>query len=1241
MTLRDHDWQIAYGPSDHPLTSFYIPALQRSVRYDRSAGYFSSSALAIAAKGVAGLIRNNGRMRLLVGAELSDRDVEAIVKGQTIEEIVEQKLLDVLNQPVAEVMRQRWEVLAWMIANQTLEIKVVLPIDQRGLPIPHAVEYFHIKEGIFTDSSGDQISFSGSVNESQTAWQRNYEQFNVYRSWEASRPYHMQCVHRFDRLWNGKEDFWLAFDIPLAARRKLIEFSPTSAPEYDPLDRPDRLTQHITQDIEERLRKERIIFQYLRDLPYMPGNAHLGVATSAIEPWPHQHRVAQQIIENYPRSYMLCDEVGLGKTIEAGLVLRQLVISQTIRRCLLLVPRSVARQWQEELYEKFVLDIPLFDGRYFRNYAGELLQPVHPDTNPWNQFDIFIASSQLAKRQERHDQLRQARPWDLIMVDEAHHARRKDFLQENYYRPNRLLDLLTDPKIRKQSILLMTATPMQVHPLEVWDLLKVLGLGGKWGADGSNFMEFFTQLRQSDFTTISWDFVFNMVCDYLDTGGSLDPGFVQGGRKALGPVNWKKVEELPCATDVSGKVRRLPDSTRPFVRELARRHTPLRQYMFRNTRDLLREYVALGLLDATVPNRAPVPVWIAMSSDERELYEGIEEYISQFYRKYEAKRTGLGFVMTVYRRRLTSSFYAVHKSLERRLDFLQGRLKNGTWVTDEDLEQDELTADIGEELDDLETGFYQEEIDYVREFLARLDQLIAMDSKTEQLVTDLGRLFRTHNTVMVFTQYTDTMDYLRTQLLDVYHDQIGCYSGRGGELWNGISWVEVSKEVMKQKFRSGEEVKILLCTEAASEGLNLQTCGVLINYDMPWNPMRVEQRIGRIDRIGQIHETVYIRNYFYEDTIEARVYQALSNRIDWFENVVGNLQPILARIGRVIENLVMTTRDEREARFQQAIAELTDSLADQSVQDVLDVYEGTETVHHDIGIRPPITLAELESFIVRSQHLERSFERHPEIDRAFVLTQSTHETQEVTFDPATFDAHPNSLQMLSFGNALLEHLLQLADAPRSGDKQGILRLSTDDSVPCIGFYAVSPTFQLQRLQSYSALLAAIDSPSGVAWTDELIQDAIRDFDELVRARQDHLTRTLNGYQVGIHRSIAEQAREVLAKAALVDIARNQVGHNLPDHPGPLSLGAQSVMGLDRHGSPFRQLLHFLNGSVVSLTPTHPSYQQIMGMNHEQLAREFRRLATTADRVLNYLRDFQRSQIIHPDTRGETMYVLLS
>ena len=1235
MSLRDYDWKISYRTSDDPLHTFYIPALQRSVSYDRSAGFFNSSALAVAATGVADLIRNNGRMRLLVGAQLSEEDVQAIITGQRIEKIVEQNLIDVLNQPVEEVLRQRWEVLASMVANDTLAIKVVLPVNQYGAPIPNALEYFHIKEGIFTDSNGDQISFSGSINESQVAWQLNYEQFSVYRSWESSRPYHQQCVHRFERLWNNKEDSWLAFDIPQAVKNRLIEFAPVNALHADPADQHDDLANSITHAIEEQLRQERLIFQFLRDLPYLIKNEQLGMATSAIQPWPHQKKVAEQIIKTYPQNYMLCDEVGLGKTIEAGLVLRQLLLTQTVKRCLLLVPRSVARQWQEELYEKFVLDIPLFDGKHFKNYNGEQLEPDNPhDSNPWNHFDIFIATSHLAKHKNRHPQLCKARGWDLIMVDEAHHARRKDFLQENSYRPNNLLSLLTDPQLHKQSILLMTATPMQVHPVEVWDLLKVLGLGGKWGADSENFMQFFRELRQNDFSSIEWDFIFEMVGDFLNIQ-PLDPAFSEDGRKALGSVTWKKVADLPYATDVSTKIKRLATEAQPYVRELARRHTPLRHYMFRNTRDLLREYVKQGILDANVPHRAPELIWIPMRENERDLYNRIEEYISQFYRKYQNKRTGLGFIMTVYRRRLTSSFYAVRKSLERRLAFLEEQPQNGEWMTDEDFEEDSF-EESPDDPNSLEGEVFQDEINYVKDFLSHLNQLFDHDSKTEQLFSNLRDLFLRYNTVIVFTQYTDTLDYLRAKLLDVYHDQVACYSGRGGELWNGIGWVGVSKEEIKQKFRVGDEVKILLCTEAASEGLNLQTCGVLINYDMPWNPMRVEQRIGRIDRIGQTYGTVLIKNYFYEDTIEARVYQALSNRIDWFENVVGNLQPILVRIGQVIKDLVMTTQEEREEKFEQAMAELETSLDEQSKQDILEVYESTATADHDIVVQPPITLMELETFIIQSQHLASVFKPHPKIDRAFILSRSLDEAVGVTFDPQTFDNHPNSLQMLSFGNALFKQLLDEIPAPNLDNRQGILHLSTEIPGPRVGFYTIASTQKGQLIKSYHELVTAIASSAEVFWSDAQQQEAIRAFEKAVSDRQNDHNDVWHRDKHYQERSIAEQANQILVRVATIDMALIQVQS---PSPSPLeTLTPQDVLQLERHGKPFEALLYYLNEAVN--IPERNHFQDIAEMNKDQLNREFDKLKTKANELLNYLKHFQDNTTQPPKTTAKTVSRIL-
>lgn len=1167
ISLRDVEWQISYGPSDDRLNSFYIPALQRAVRYDRSTGFFSSSALAVAAAGVAGLIANGGTMRLLVGAQLSREDVDAIARGASLEGIVAEKLVVALDQPVEDLLRRRLEILAWMVAQGTLQIRVVLPREANGLPIPadRAQDYYHPKEGIFTDAEGNQVAFSGSINESMTGWQRNYEQFSVYFSWDTSRPYLRQVAIRFDRVWEGREPDWIAFDIPQAARDALLRFVPATAPEYDPL-APPVVSVGPSPDQEAKLCRERLIFQFIRDIPYFPNAQQLGAATCAITPWPHQMRVAQKIIDTYPKRYMLCDEVGLGKTIEAGLVLRQLVISGRVKRCLLLVPKSVARQWQEELYEKFVLDVPLFDGGRFWNYAGEELEWQYDTANPWDAFDMFIASSQLAKRRDRQAQVLAARPWDLVLVDEAHHARRRDFLQP-IYRPNRLLELLTDPRFQARAILLMTATPMQVNPLEVWDLLKVLGLGGKWGADENNFLRFYSELMKP-FEEVNWDFVFAMVKDYLEYGGQIDPEFAERARNALGFVDWNLLQQLPRDPHPSRAMRSLPETARPYVVEMARRHTPLRDVMFRNTRDLLQEYVRRGLLNEKVPTRDPQLIWIPMRPEEMALYLRIEEYISDFYRKYEQERKGLGFVMTVYRRRLTSSFYAVRRSLERRLAFLEGRAEQA--FDDDDLEQADLEQDVTEILDDDQRSLYQEEIDYVESFISDLQHLSMHDSKTEQLIQDLNTIFRQRETAIVFTQYTDTMDYLRDKLLQVYGSQVACYSGRGGEIWNGIAWVGVTKEDIKETFRVGEDVKILVCTEAASEGLNLQTCGVLINYDMPWNPMRVEQRIGRIDRIGQVHDEVWIRNYFYEQTVEARVYQALAHRINWFERVVGDLQPILARVGRAIERVVMAAPDEREQVLAGELDEIERGL-DRTGRDILNVYQGSERVHPWAGLAAPIILPDLERFLVGSSHLGWRFVPHPEIEGAYRLTLPPSREIAVTFDPQVFDRFPNSVHLLSYGSQVLDALLRQVPQPPDGETRGILRLSVEGDIPVVAYYSVNKRGQPVRLSTIEELRNALEMPStGDGWSAESCQQAEHDFEKLSSAMANRGAQIEHFQRQALRSALVEEAAQILIRAAMVEVVQAHPSDNIGDRP--LVVDEQTVRALSRRGFPFTALL---------------------------------------------------------------------
>lgn len=188
----------------------------------------------------------------------------------------------------------------------------------------------------------------------------------------------------------------------------------------------------------------------------------------------------------------------------------------------------------------------------------------------------------------------------------------------------------------------------------------------------------------------------------------------------------------------------------------------------------------------------------------------------------------------------------------------------------------------------------------------------------------LGRLREDgYGQVMVFTQYTDTMDFLRERLSEGGGARPMCYSGRGGEVPSSGAaslWRTISRDDAKRRFREGE-AELLVCTDAAAEGLNFQFCGAMVNYDMPWNPMRVEQRIGRIDRLGQRHERIRIVNLHYADTVETDVYQALRGRIRLFEAVVGKLRPILARLSGSIGQAVLVGGRDLPARVVEQVAD--------------------------------------------------------------------------------------------------------------------------------------------------------------------------------------------------------------------------------------------------------------------------------------------------------------------------------
>ena len=510
--LRGIPWRASYAPSDNPLDSFYIPALERSVGYYRIAGFFSSAALSVAATGIASMISRGGRMRLLVGAELSEDDVNAILRGIRLQDVLAQKLQGVLTDPqaLADLLaRRRLEALAWLAANDRLDIRVCVEADPQTAAPMASGGYFHAKGGILRDEYGDAIVFTGSINETSTAWRNNYEHFSVFTSWEDAKHFDPE-VERFERLWKDAEPGWRTVDLPTAVRDELIDLAP-----------PETLRPLTPAEEEESVSADNAnwIARFVRDAPHLVGNgSHVGVETAAADPFPHQRTVAYDILDRFSCNHLLADEVGLGKTIEAGLILRSLLISGRVSRCLILVPRSLAKQWQEELRDRFQIEAPFYDGRQYVwfDQPRDRYEDVPNGISPWEGSPVIIASAQMVKRQDRAAALLDAPPWDLIMVDEAHHARRREFATMRD-RPNRLLGLLRRLSDRTGALLLLTATPMQVNPVEVRDLLDLIGLPDAW-RDADSFVNYFQSTRLP-YEDVEWETIQPMLRAHLERWG--------------------------------------------------------------------------------------------------------------------------------------------------------------------------------------------------------------------------------------------------------------------------------------------------------------------------------------------------------------------------------------------------------------------------------------------------------------------------------------------------------------------------------------------------------------------------------------------------------------------------------------------------------------------------------------------------------------------------------------------------
>jgi superfamily II DNA/RNA helicase len=566
---------------------------------------------------------------------------------------------------------------------------------------------------------------------------------------------------------------------------------------------------------------------------------------------PHQVEAAAFALDSLARGgCVLADEVGLGKTIEAGIVIAQL-LAEGQRRILVICPATLRSQWQLELEDKFGLRCPIIDGRALR-CADDC----------WTEETPVICSLQFAANQARS--LSRVR-WDLVVIDEAHRLR-------NSHRGSHKTGQALKRALGGRPKLLLTATPLQNNLLELFGLMSLLE------------------------------------------------------EQVLGPEDAFRAR---YASDGRGVV--LSDDS---TRELRDRLSPAVQ---RTLRRQVREYVRFTHRRSLVEDFSP-------SEEEQQLYERVSEYLRRpDALAIDANRRTL--MTLVYRKLLASSTYAIAPTLERLAESLKqasagGRVQSRARILpgSEDLSAfSEEAAEWSDEPSELAgLGDLRWEISELKE-CAALARGIRVNAKGEALKRALDRTFtvaRAHQwpeKAVVFTESRRTQEYLFKLLSD--HGYAGRISILSGDCSN-----PEDRQKLIEEFR--DRTQILLSTEAGAEGLNLQFCNLVVNYDLPWNPQRIEQRIGRCHRYGQQRDVVVINFLNRRNAADARLFDLLEKKLGLFEGVFGASDEILGALAAGVDfekrvlNIYQSCRspEEIDAAFDSLRAELESQIDERMVQ---------------------------------------------------------------------------------------------------------------------------------------------------------------------------------------------------------------------------------------------------------------------------------------------------------------------
>ena len=566
---------------------------------------------------------------------------------------------------------------------------------------------------------------------------------------------------------------------------------------------------------------------------------------------------------------ILADEVGLGKTIEAGIILSQ-NWAEHKRKLIVICPANLRMQWCEELHSKFYLPTILLEGKSFNAIINE------GNFNPFNQEKIVICSYQFAKAKAAY--LRQTE-WDLVVIDEAHRLR-------NVYRPTNKISNIIKDALESRKKILMTATPLQNSILEMFGLVSIID--GYLFGDLKSFKERYSH--------------------------NLDDAAYLELRNRLKPV---------C------------------------KRTLRRQVL-----EYIRYTKRIAILEEFYP-----------TVDEQALYELVSDYL-QRPTLYALPNSQRQLMTMILRKLLASSTYAIYGTFCTLIDRLKLVLQknNADFPTESfsqdyesiDEERDEWIDDdeefsemCSEPLSPYQLDGIQKEIDELEAF-RDLAKKIKKNSKAEHLFQALDKGFEqlaklgAGRKALIFTESRRTQEFLYELLEERgYKGEVVLFNGSNSdklstaiynkwkEKYAGTDKVTGSATADKRQalvdyFR--EEATIMIATEAAAEGINLQFCSLIVNYDMPWNPQRIEQRIGRCHRYGQQFDVVVINFLNKANEADVRVYELLDQKFQLFNGIFGTSDEVLGSIGNGVDFEKRIAEIYNSCRTKEEITKAFDNL---------------------------------------------------------------------------------------------------------------------------------------------------------------------------------------------------------------------------------------------------------------------------------------------------------------------------